>query len=229
MSQFWHNLCCRNCDPEEGPCPECPGSRKVPVTWTGSFTLEGQCCEDPVNYPDYPCFPHQLCGVWELPETTIGPIDFILEPFDNSSGIGDDCAWRGTSCHAIPISACTICDCPPQSGTLWVCVRLELFCAGIQTANLSVHYSYGEQCECNIGTTGAQWAATYNRTSNPSCDPYCPEDFECNEEWDQSGYGGDPGLAWGGGTLNCNRFAGPNTLPPLATIDYGTLLWTLGC
>lgn len=203
----------------------------MPVTWTGSFTLESQCCEDPANYPDYPCYPHIQCIYWELPETTIGPIDFLLEPFVNS-GIGDECAWRGTACFAIDVNKCIICDCADvETDVLWVCVKLELYCVGnVQTATLSVHYTYGETCECHIGTVGANWSVSFQRTFNQLCDPYCPDEFACNDEWAVLSFGGSPGPVYGGGTNNCNVWSGPaGNIPPLATIDYGTLVWKLGC
>lgn len=227
MSQFWHNICCRQC--ESGPCPDCPSDQKVSVEWTGSITFESQCCEG--EDPDFPCLPHQTCAYWNLPETTIGPINFLLVPVDNN-GFGDECVWEGSECFAITAERCVICDCPsednpqPDPKTIWICAKLRLQCiGGIQSASLTFRYSCDE-CTCTGQST---WGRSFARAFNAPCNPYCPSDFPCNEEWNPYGYSGDPGIVWGGGANNCNRWTGDCSLLPVATLDYGTLIWNSGC
>jgi hypothetical protein len=232
MSQMWHNLCCR--DPCIENCEDCVGYDKIRVTWSGSITYEANCCEDPVNYPDYPCYPHIGCTLWSLPATTIGPIDFVLtRKVDPSAG---PCYWEGQECFTLVTERCVICDCPneenpqPDPVTIYVCVRLRLFCIGglngVYNASLEFAIRYDEPCCPDPWAT--DWSVLFLEDRPPGCSTRCP-DFECNEEWDPYQYSGNPGTAYGGGAANCNRYAGPTNPIPLATIDYGTLVWTSAC
>lgn len=231
MSQFWHQICCR--EPCVLPCERCPDINKVQVQWTGSLTYEAQCCEDPVNYPDYPCYPHEQCLYWKMDATTIGPIDFVLTQEDGGVFYGG-CYWKGSECFAITGERCIICDCPsetypqPEPVTIWICVTLELFCQGgfngVWNALLSFRLSTVE-CTC---TGASDFSVSFIQPGTPgACSEGCPE-FACDDEWSPFGYTGSPGTIWGGGTNNCNRWIG--TLPPaVATWDPGTLVWKSGC
>ncbi len=231
MSQFWHNICCR--EPCVLPCELCPDIDRINVKWTGSLTYEALCCEDPVNYPDYPCFPHDQCTLWGMDAKTIGPIDFVLEAQPGGTERGD-CYWKASECFAFVGERCIICDCPredfpqPDPITIWVCVTLELFCTGgvngVWNALLSFRLSTVE-CTC---TGASSWSISFVQPGTPRpCTEECPE-FPCDDEWDPYIQNGDPGPAYGGGTNNCNRWNG--TLPPaVATYDPGTLLWKSAC
>ena len=236
MSQFWHNLCCRECDPG-GECEECPELGKIRVTWTGSITYEASCCEDPND--DYPCRPIAFCNLAEYGPTTIGPVDFILTPITPPFG-NSGCFWRGEECFTVTGTPCNTCSDPdvdcqqPDFGPLFVTVRMDLYCVGDNwVAFLTISYRR-DNCGDAIVFAPQQTVTAAQPQPGQSCNE-CPV-FECDEEW-QPTSSNNPWAVWGGGPDNCNRGSwnwGYVNAPydfyvALATWDPGTFIWRVNC
>jgi hypothetical protein len=208
---FWHNVCCRGCEP--GVCGECPDT--ITVDWTGSIEFEAFCwCPD----LEFECS-YSHCGRLSL-GGSIGPLTFTLRGKPGGPFGEDRCFWTETKCFVLQPEICTdccpeFCECPPSVPDIHVCITLQLYCfGGVWTANLTCVWNNNSP-----GSGGTLFNETINEVATCTA---CPP-LECDEEWDFN----VPPFSQHN---PCAFYGDPNfTGPPPYTADLGTLVWRYDC